>query len=47
LTTYVPTAAELGDQISVAVTGTTVAYESQGISQTVTSTATAPIKPAK
>jgi hypothetical protein len=45
--TFVPTAAELGDEISVAVTGTTVAYESEGISQTVTSPETAAIKPAK
>jgi hypothetical protein len=46
-TTFVPTSAELGDQISVAVTGTTVAYESQGISQTVTSPETTAIKPTK
>jgi hypothetical protein len=46
-TTFVPTTSELGDLISVAITGTTVAYESQGISQTVTSTATPPVRPAK
>jgi hypothetical protein len=45
-TTYVPTAGELGDTISVAVTGTTTAYQSQGISQTVDSAATLPVKAA-
>ncbi len=45
-TTYVPTSAEVGDTISVAVTGTTTAYESQGISKTVDSAATAPVKAA-
>jgi hypothetical protein len=45
-TTYVPTAGELGDVLSVAVTGTTTAYQSQGISQTVDSAATTPVKAA-
>jgi len=45
--TYAPTTTQLGETISVAVTGTTTAFESQGLSQTVTSAATAPVKPAK
>jgi hypothetical protein len=42
--TYVPTAQDLGVAISVAVTGTTTAYESQGLSETAVSAATAPIR---
>ncbi|HEX4443674.1 MAG TPA: carboxypeptidase regulatory-like domain-containing protein [Galbitalea sp.] len=45
-TTYVPTAGELGDTLAVAATGTTTAYQSQGISQTVDSATTAPVKAA-
>lgn len=43
-TTYSPTVSEVGDTLSVAVTGTTVAYQSQGLSQTVDSDLTVPVK---
>jgi hypothetical protein len=41
--TYVPTSVDLGDRISVAITGEIPANESQGDTDTVTSSATAPI----
>ncbi len=43
--TYVPTATDQGHALSVAITGTTLAYEEQGISETVTSPVTVPIRP--
>jgi hypothetical protein len=42
--TYVPTAADLGKVLTVAVTGEIANFESQGLTQTVTSAGTQPVK---